>query len=109
MNYLPEVIQVVPEKEYRLYVYFSDGSIRLTDIAPLIKKGGVFTPLKDMTIFREKVTVMNHTVAWDLSGKRDPSNCVDIDPCNMYVNSIRVKDPLREEIHVAEKMMDYKS
>ena len=108
MDYIPAVIQVIPGEDYKLYVYFSDGSIRLADISPLIKKGGVFAPLRDVTTFREKVTVMNHAVAWDLNGKRDPADCIDLDPCNMYDNSIKVDDPLKSASQVAEATADYK-
>lgn len=95
MNYTAAVIQAVPGADYTVYAYFSDGSVRLADIKPLIEKGGVFAPLKDEIVFRERITVMNHAVAWDLSGDRDAGKCIDIDPCSMYESSAIVKDPLR--------------
>ncbi|MDR2703745.1 MAG: DUF2442 domain-containing protein, partial [Cellulomonadaceae bacterium] len=48
-----------------------------------IEKGGVFTQLRDEKIFFDRITVLNGTVAWDISGDRDPSKCVDIDPCTL--------------------------
>ena len=27
---------------------------------------------------------MNDTLAWDLSGNNDPSECIDIDPVTLY-------------------------
>lgn len=29
MEYFPEVIQVIPTEDYKVYVYFDDGSIKL--------------------------------------------------------------------------------
>ncbi len=47
-------------------------------------------------VIRERLTVMNETVAWDMSGKRDPYNCIDIDPCEVFTVPM-VKDPLDAE------------
>ena len=83
-NYYPRVLQAVPTDDFRVYAYFDDGSIRLVDIAPLIAAGTVFEPLADPAIFRSTVTVLNDTVAWDLSGKRDPYDCIDLDAMTIY-------------------------
>ena len=37
---------------------------------------------------------MNNTLAWDLSGVYDPSNCIDIDPEQIYKQAVTVDDPL---------------
>lgn len=34
----------------------------------------------------EKCTVMNETLAWDIGGNRDESNCIDIYPFEIYNN-----------------------
>ena len=94
MNYLASVIQVVPGDDFTVYAYFSDGTVRLADIKPLIEKGGVFAKLSDPIFFREHLTVMNDAVAWDVSGSRDPYSCIDLDPCEMYDSAIPVADPL---------------
>lgn len=39
MEYMPEVIQVIPTDNFEVYVYFDDGSIHLYDARYLIKKG----------------------------------------------------------------------
>ena len=62
------VVQAVPEENYTVYAYFSDGSVRLADIKPLISRGGVLLPLQDEKVFRDALTVMNYAVAWDLAG-----------------------------------------
>ncbi|MGN1109098.1 MAG: DUF2442 domain-containing protein, partial [Oscillospiraceae bacterium] len=56
------------------------GSVRLFDAKPLIEKGGVFEKLRDKAFFAERLTVLNETVAWDVSGNHDPADCIDIDP-----------------------------
>ena len=98
MDYQPSVVQAVPGPEKTVYAYFSDGSVRLFDAAPLIAKGGVFSALEDEGVFAERLTVLNYTVAWDLAGNRDPHSCVDVDPYVVYRESPVVEDPLA---HVA--------
>lgn len=98
MNYVPTVVQAVPGDAYMVYAYFSDGTVRLADVRPLIDRGGVFGPLSDQEVFREKITVLNGTVAWDLKGDRDPTKCIDIDPCELYRKSPVVPDPLGDTV-----------
>ena len=88
-------MQVVPGTKYQIYVYFDDGTIHLYDVAPLLKDGTVFEPLKDKQVFRKSLTVMNGTVAFDLTGAHDPYDCVDIAPEELYDGRV-VKDPLEE-------------
>jgi hypothetical protein len=93
MEYYPVVVQALAGSDQTVYAYFSDGHIKQFDMKPLISKGGVFKPLKNESIFKGTLTVMNGTVAWDLSGKRDPSDCIDLDPFTIY-ESADVTDPL---------------
>ena len=44
----------------------------------------IFKTLKDISIFIDTCTVMNDTLAWDISGNRDSSRCIDIDPDTLY-------------------------
>ncbi len=90
---MPQVVQAIPADNHQVYAYFSDGSIRLVDVKPLIAKGGVFAPLADESTFRDSITVMNHTVAWDLSGTRDTARCIDIDPVSMYETARFIEEP----------------
>lgn len=77
------VIQVVPTNEYKVYVYFDDGKIVCYDVRPLLDKR-VFEPLSDKRIFMETCTILNDTLAWDITGNRDVSKCIDIDPEMLY-------------------------
>lgn len=79
----PKVVQVIQMENYSVYVYFEDGKIVCYDMAQMIEKE-VFRPLKDITVFKEACTVMNDTLAWDIGGNRDNTNCLDIDPDTLY-------------------------
>ena len=96
MDLIPKVIQAVAGPDYTVYAYFHDGTVRLFDASPLLEKGGVFLPLRDVDFFRTRLTVLNDAVAWDIDGTRDPGTCVDLDPCEMYETCPIVDDPLRE-------------
>ena len=92
-EYFPVVVQAVAGTDRIVYAYFSDGQIKQYDMAPLIAHGGVFAPLTDDAFFTDRLTVLNDTVAWDLSGCYDPTNCIDIDPFEVYA-AASVADPL---------------
>ena len=91
--YFPVVVQAVAGDDFTVYAYFSDGSIHLYDMKPLIARGGVFVPLRDETYFKRRLTVLNDTIAWDIAGNYDPTACIDIDPFEVYAAQ-RVSDPL---------------
>ena len=76
----PKVLQAIAIDGYKVHAYMNDGSTRCVDIRPLIDKGGVFTLLKDPNIFCSTLTILNDTVAWDITGKHDPADCIDLDP-----------------------------
>ena len=94
MSYYPDVVQALAGPGRTVYAYFTDGSVRLFDVKPLIDRGGVFAALGDDEFFRSRLTVMNGTVAWDVSGDRDASKCIDLDPFSVYEDSEIVDDPL---------------
>lgn len=81
--FTPEVVQVIPHENYIVEVLFQDGKIVNYDVNHLLEKG-LFNLLKDLKFYKERCTVMNHTLAWDMSGEYDPQNCIDIDPDMLY-------------------------
>lgn len=91
----PSVVQAVAGDDFTVFAYMIDGSIRKYDVKPLIKKGGVFSQLADIEFFKNKLTVLNDTVAWDISGKRDPADCIDIDPFSISESPL-VSDPINK-------------
>ena len=46
MEYIPKVLQAVAGEDFTIYLYFSDGSVRLYDAKPLLQLGGVFEPMR---------------------------------------------------------------
>ena len=80
----PLIIQVVPTEDYTVYVYFEDGKIVCYDVKPLLEKE-VFAVLKEKEYFIKTCTIMNDTLAWDISGNWDSSKCIDIDPDTLYM------------------------
>lgn len=83
MDFAPEIVQVVPHRNYTVSVYFVDGKIVTYDAKPKLDRG-VFTKLRDIDFFMERCKIMNDTLAWDLSGNDDPADCIDIDPEVLY-------------------------
>lgn len=107
----PEVFQAIAGNDFIVYAYMNDGSIRVLDMKPMIKKGGVFKILEDEKIFREKITVLNNSVAWDIDGNRDEYKCIDIDPFHIFncpmVIDIPEDTPLPDELEaIVEEKAD---
>jgi len=92
MEYYPEVIQVIPTEDFTVYIYFDDGSIKLFDAKDLIGKG-IFEPLKDKIKFLNTCRVLNNTLAWDLKGNYDETECIDLDPLELYRTCPDVEEP----------------
>lgn len=93
----PEVLQAVAGDNYTVYAYMLDGTIKLYDASELIKKGGVFAPLRDKSVFENALTVLNGTVAWSLDGSRDEASCIDVDPF-VIAECKTVSDPLDKAV-----------
>ena len=87
-----KVVQVLPTSDYKVYIYFADGKIKLFDAKELVAKG-VFKQLQDIKLFMQTCTVMNNTLAWDLTGKHDPANCLDLDSEMLYKSCPEVEEP----------------
>lgn len=93
MDYWPEVIQVIPTPEYKVYIYFDDGMIRLYDASELINKG-IFKQLKNDDLFVTACTVLNGTLAWTPDKSYSAETCLDLDPHSLYSNCIVVDEPI---------------
>jgi len=61
------IVQVLPNDDYKVYLYFAHGEIKLYDATEILEHG-VFRVLKDKKIFAESCTVLKNTLAWDING-----------------------------------------
>ena len=87
--FFPEIFQAVAGEDYTVYAYVNDGSIRKVDIKPFFEGDcGVFEALKNKRTFKNALTVIGNTVAWDLKGDRDEYECIDIDPFLFFESPI---------------------
>ena len=93
MEFIPEVVQVIPQSNKTVIVYFLSGHIKLFNAKPLIQSGGVYKILEDDIFFRERCTVLNGTLAWDISGSRDEAKCLDLDPIELFNSSPDIEEP----------------
>jgi len=83
MDYFPEIVQVIPHEYFTVSVYFSDGKIVLYNIKPLLHTE-VFSKISNVNVFMESCTILNDTLAWDITGDRNESEYIDIDPDTLY-------------------------
>ena len=90
----PKLFQVVPTDTYQVFLYYDDGQIRRYDCSWISDEGGIFEQIKDITAFKKLCTVMNGTLAWDISGVRDATRCIDLCPDTIYEESVPSSDPL---------------
>lgn len=90
-RFYPLVYQVVPTDNFEVRAYMNDGSIRLFDVKPLIKENKAFKVLEDIEYFKETLTILNDTVAFDIAGNRNVYKCTDIDPFVIYDSPIYVE------------------
>ncbi|HZK71595.1 MAG TPA: DUF2442 domain-containing protein [Clostridia bacterium] len=85
-----KIYMVIPTDDYKVYVHYDNGEIRLYDASWILEKSEVFEQIKDIEVFKEICTVMNDTLAWDISRCRDRYNCIDICTDTVYEDSIKV-------------------
>lgn len=80
----PALIQVYADKtdDYTIICQFVDGKVTRYHMRD--KLTGVFEPLKNKDLFKNALTILDNTAAWDLTGKRDASECLTIDPWQLY-------------------------
>ena len=82
--FFPEVLQAVAGDNYIIYAYMNDGSVRKYALSSFVSGKEELSALKDPEVFKNSLTVLNGTAAFDLTGNRDETNCVDIDPLVLY-------------------------
>lgn len=85
----PNLYQVFPTDDFKVYLYFDNGEIKLYDCNFIHEKKGVFCQIQEISRFKKLCTVMNGTLAFDISEARDPCNCIDICPDTIYNESVK--------------------
>jgi len=98
MDYWPDVIQAIPTDDFKVYIYFDDGTIRLYDASQLVKHG-IFKPLSDINLFKNTCTVLNSTLAFTLDGSYNPETCLDLDSFVLYETCLVVDEPTELFLH----------
>lgn len=86
----PRLYQVIPQEDFTVILFYDNGEIKLYDCNWISSETGVFDKIKNIEIFQRLCTVMNGTLAWDVSEKRDPYNCIDICPDTVYQESRKI-------------------
>ena len=92
MEYYPEIIQVIPTEDYKVYIYFDDGRVKLFDASDLIEHG-VFRQLQDKKVFTKTCKVLNKTLAWDINENYSQYDCLDLDPLELYRSCPDTEEP----------------
>ena len=90
----PKLFQVFPTDDFKVYLYYDNGEIKQYDCAWALLENGVFTEIHDITTLKDICTIMNGTLAFDISRVRDPYSCIDICPDTIYEDSIKCADIL---------------
>lgn len=84
----PSVVQVVYGGDYKVYAYLEDGSVRLYDLEDSMQRVSAdFAILRDKREFSSRLCVINDTLAFDMSERKNHSSwdCYDCDPeCLLY-------------------------
>jgi len=90
----PKLFQVLPTDDYKVRLYYDNGEIKLYDCAWILREKGAFEKIHDIANFKALCTIMNGTLAFDVSLVRDPCSCIDICPDTVYEDSVRCGDIL---------------
>ncbi|MGB5770294.1 MAG: DUF2442 domain-containing protein [Crocosphaera sp.] len=82
---LKDIIEVIPQNNYKLYLKFEDGKSGIIDIGKFVDFSGVFEPLENLDYFKTvKVNPEWGTIYWD--------NGADLDPDVLY--SLITNEPI---------------
>ena len=78
----PEVKDVLPQKNYTLYLWFTNGEEGILDMKPYLDKG-IFQALKDEEMFNT-VKAFLGTIQWE--------NEADLCPDTVYLDSVKISN-----------------
>ena len=80
---LKDVKHVKPLEDYKVLVTFEDNKKVIYNAKNLLNKGE-FRRLKNKELFQKSCKVMNNTLAFDIYGNNDVTQCFDIAPDMLY-------------------------
>ena len=89
-DYIPKIYMAAPAGGKKVDCYFTNGAVRRYDVNQAIRMGGVFAPLKNQALFERSLMVMDGVLAFDVTGKRDPYDMVDICADVIYADGVAV-------------------
>ena len=89
-EYIPQIFMAALAGGKKVDCYFTNGVVKRYDVARAIRLGGVFAPLKNQKVFNRAVMVMDGVLSFDISGKRDPYDMVDICADVVYADGVSV-------------------
>ncbi len=87
-EYIPQIFMVSPAGGKKVDCYFTNGAVRRYDVNRAIRLGGVFAPLKNQRVFERSLTVMDGVLSFDISGRRDPYDMIDICADVVYTDGV---------------------
>ena len=76
-DYEPEIYQVKHYSGTQIDCYFTNGDVRRYDIASAIARGGVFSPLADISILKASLTVYNGCLTLEKKKKKEKYEIID--------------------------------
>lgn len=96
-----KILYVSPGEGNRVYCFCADGLWRIWDASAILQTSAMQDQVRsNPDFFRSAMTVINETLAWDISGDKDPSECIDVDPNEIYGNAQKIT--MEELIRMAE-------
>lgn len=93
----PKLFQVLPKHDFTVILFYDNGEIKRYDCNWIKTESGVFRQIHELSRFKDLCTIMNGTLAWDISEKRDPYNCIDICPDTVYQDSVKINKEYIQE------------
>ncbi len=86
----PVLYQVLPTNDYKVYLYYDNGEIKLYDCSFILENERLYKKIQQIEDFKRLCTIMNRTLAFDISEKLDLCNCIDFCPDTIYLESVKV-------------------
>ena len=88
-----DIIQVIPTDDYKVYLYFEDGKIKLFDVKVLMDRIP-FKKLKDKNVFKDTCTVLNGNLSWSLDKSYNKRTLIYVDSLKLYSECEEVVEPI---------------